>query len=143
MMTNLKNQCYYRSMTNISPVELESIMMAAAPLEHGGCLDEVEAALRAKNQTQLADALLKLQQDAGLEMDPSFNPDDRSNPPGPRAAALWDAYMPLTHERFGTTLNQIHTVLAEGDVKMAFAKFMADLKVPLSYTPALPPPPAP
>lgn len=43
--------------------------------------------------------VLHLQQDAGLELDPSFDPDNLSNPPGPSTKALWKAYQPVTKAR--------------------------------------------
>lgn len=84
-------------MSGLEIHELTDIVIAAEP---GGIFEHADAALQLVGRTDLATNLMKLQQDAGLEMDPAFNPDDQSNPPGPQTAALWAAYQPVTRARY-------------------------------------------
>lgn len=106
-------------------------------------LDQVEAALRQSEQTAFADALMKLQQDCGLELDPDFNPDDRSHPPGPRAKVLWDAYEPVTPERFSILL-QIASSLTDQNLCTQFTDFLLkEMELDVPTTPSSPPPAPP
>src|SRR5688572_28061416 len=101
-------------MTNLDHNQLMIIIMDAAPAEHGGCLDEVEMLLRKSGHEKPANDLLKLPQDAGLEMYPSFDPADLSNATGPESAKLYQAYEPVTVERVNRVLSQAHAILPEG-----------------------------
>ena len=78
-----------------TPIDLELLWMFA---EHSERLDEVEKILRERQHTELANYLLKLQQDMGLEIEwQVIGREDE--PPGPNTALLWGQYEPVTVER--------------------------------------------
>lgn len=95
-------------MSDLTPDELMEIVMASEP---GGVWEQAEEALRGLGRSDLAEEIIKLQQDAGLELDPAFNPDDRSNPPGPSTAALWAAYEPVTRVRYDSIMQRVKAAL--------------------------------
>lgn len=97
-------------MPDLSLEELLSILVSAEP---DGAFDQAEKALREKSRDDLADALVKLQQDAGLEQDPTFDPNDLANPPGPTTALLWEAYEPLTLERALGLMREVDAALKQ------------------------------
>jgi hypothetical protein len=95
-------------MPDYSLEELRDILIAAEP---GGAFDQADRLLRERKRGDLADALIKLQQDAGLEADPTFDPNDRANPSGPITARLWNYYEPLTKSRIMRIMNESAAVL--------------------------------
>ncbi len=98
-------------MTPLNDQELMEIIEGSGP---DGAYADAELLLRNADRADLADALVKLQQDAGLEFDPTFDPDDRSNPPGPQTEALWKAYEPVTRERYAAIRQQLAAFFLHG-----------------------------
>jgi len=91
--------------------------------EQSPLLDSVEQNLRTAGQALQADTLVKLQQDVGLELDPMFDPEEPTTPPGPISASLQAAYQPVTVER----LAQLHPLLAlitDATLKAEFKTFV-------------------
>lgn len=123
-------------MTQATMEQLFPILEAGEP---GGLLDQAESALRSAGQEPLADAYLKLQQDAGLELNPEFDPDDRSNAPGPLSAALYAAYEPVTTERLQSVMTNVHQALPAGDLKNEFKQFMDGLGLAPPFSSPAPP----
>jgi len=78
----------------VTPLELLEIITP------GSVFDRAEQILRDKDDTEAVAEMVRLAQDAGLELDPSFNPEDLTNPPGPQTKALWDQYSPVTRFRY-------------------------------------------
>ena len=58
-----------------------------------------------------ADIILKIQQDAGLELEPFFDPTDQYVPTGERTRAIYSLYEPVTHLRCKTALSAAHKKL--------------------------------
>lgn len=90
-------------------VTLDSLFALA---EAGPLLDKVETALRGGGRVELADSLLKLQQDVGVQIDREMSGYDPAEPsPGPETARLNAAYQPVTEERIGAVLNGVANAL--------------------------------
>lgn len=95
-------------------------------VENGPALDAAEADLRAAGKSALADRLLKLQQDAGLEVDHEMTGAFDSPPPGAGSAALRAAYVPVTGQRLGV-LAEAQASLPAGAGRDALAAIVAKL----------------
>jgi hypothetical protein len=76
--------------------ETESLSVIA---ENAPFLEEVETFLRSWQEEVLAEQLCKLVQDAGLELDPDFDPDNPGDTLEPQTAILRAAYEPITAQR--------------------------------------------
>ena len=87
-------------------LKTDGLLEIISPHGKVGCAMD---ALENSAHTLEFDALLKLQQDAGLELDPSFDPADLSSPPGEKTAALWEAYEPVTYRRVYDSLTAAQT----------------------------------
>ena len=99
-------------------------LAAASPL-----LDEAEQELRQRGQDKLADNLVKLQQDAGLQLEREMNGYDEGTPaPGPQTAALNAAYQPVTYARLDM-LRQVHDHLSPGDLKSGLSDLLRETGV--------------
>lgn len=79
--------------------------------EQGPFLDQVESELRASGHEGVADQLLKLQQDAGIDLEKSFGVYDSLA--GPQTAALDKSYEPVTSERVRAVLSHVTAVCAD------------------------------
>lgn len=94
------------------PLSMDQLM----PLtEAGPLLDRVETRLRYGGQKATANSLLKLQQDAGIELEKEFGIYDPAA--GPETAALESAYQPVTLGRLSAILQKAHDFLPQGDLK--------------------------
>lgn len=80
---------------NGTEASLESLLALA---EAGPALDKAERGLRAEGKQAQADALMKLQQDAGVAVDRAFQ-DTQIHPEGTQARVLSDAFEPVTPDR--------------------------------------------
>lgn len=110
-------------MTKVSP---EQLMILA---EEGPLLDNVEASLRDLNQDAPANALQKLQQDAGIQLEKEFKKTDISEPgPGIQTSQLRRDYEEVTTTRILNTLNSCLPYL-DGDLKQQFSTLINDFKI--------------
>jgi len=106
------------------PVEFDVLYFIA---ESCPVLDAGENELRRLGHRELATALVTLQQDVGVAIQHSFNPDPP--PSGTSAAAFYDNYEPVTAERlrlFRDTAN----CLPEGEIKAAYMQVINQLPIP-------------
>jgi hypothetical protein len=105
-------------------------------------LDKVEVQLRAGGHVKAADDLLKVQQDAGVQIDREMNGYDPAEPaPGPQTAALNAAYEPVTVSRLNGVLRQVHGLLPEDALKKEFASAIGTMSVPEAPPSSGPPAP--
>ena len=88
-------------------------------------LDTVEADLRASGHIAQADDLLKLQQDAGVQM--SGEPLDQPAP-GPESAKLQKNFEPVTTARLAEVLSQTYAVCNDAD-KIVIATVAGDFNI--------------
>jgi hypothetical protein len=101
------------------------VLTNASPL-----LDNVETALRTSGKTALADGLVKLQQDAGIDLQREMGLGDLlDTPAGPQTAALTKAHEELTPARLGL-LADCHNALPDGDLKTGIADLVRQLPSP-------------
>jgi hypothetical protein len=77
-------------------LDLDTLFLIA---ESAPALDAADAGLRGAGKAGLADRLMKLQQDVGLEIDHEMTGAFDSPPAGPDSAALRAAYTPVTFQR--------------------------------------------
>lgn len=96
---------------------LLSLDQLFAIAEAAPVLDKAEAELRAKGKGDVADRLVKWQQDAGLAVDNEFNGTLSEPAPGPATAALIKAYEPVTNTRSTAVLNDVYTGLDKGETQ--------------------------
>jgi hypothetical protein len=100
--------------------------------EAGPVLDKVEQSLRAGGKDKLADQIVKLQQDVGLEIAHEMTGAPLTGPgEGPESARLRAAYEPVTAARL-RVLPECLGQLPAGDVKTALAGIVKQLSVPES-----------
>jgi ribosomal protein L12E/L44/L45/RPP1/RPP2 len=98
-------------------------LIEASPL-----LEQVEGGLRRAGKKGQADKLLKLQQDAGIEVEKAFGTYDASA--GSQTARLDKAYEEVTPARFNTVLQTAHAALPEGDLKTTLGMLNDKLLLP-------------
>lgn len=102
-------------------------------------LARAEEALRQAGQNGAADALLKLQQDAGLEIDREMGGASGNEPPaGPETARLANAYQPLSADRVGRVLRDASAFFPDPELK-ALMQVLRITELPPAATAALPP----
>ncbi len=77
--------------------------------------DKVEEELRRSGKTAIADDLLKLQQDAGIELEKAFGIYDPAA--GEQTAKLDAAYKEVTLTRVSSILQDAHSALGAGGLK--------------------------
>jgi len=98
-------------------------------------LDSAEGALRTMGEENAADAIVKLQQDVGVQIDRQMNGFDENEPaPGPETARLNAAYEPVTDVRLGI-LQKVCQKLPQGDVKNNMELLVKNLKAMMPKTP--------
>lgn len=98
-------------------------LIEASPL-----LDQVEAALHKTDKKEAADKLLKLQQDAGIDVQKSFGIYDPKA--GSQTAGLDSAYQEVTAARFNSVLRESCDALPEGDLKNTIGMLVQRLTIP-------------
>ncbi|HYD18844.1 MAG TPA: hypothetical protein VEF76_10235 [Patescibacteria group bacterium] len=118
--------------------DLDTLFLLAdkAPL-----FDRVESALRGEGNHKLADAIVKLQQDAGLELDNEMTGSFDEPAPGPQTALLRAAYEPVTLVRL-SLLNDAFAVVREQDIREDLCEVLRKLPKPAAPTPGNAPRPA-
>lgn len=90
-------------------------------------LGRIEVSLRQAGQPAMADQLLKLQQDVGLEIDREMGGASGDTPPvGPQTAQLAKAYEPVTVERVSRILWELSFFAKD----LAFTEFKKSLSIP-------------
>jgi hypothetical protein len=117
-------------------LDLDTLFLIA---EHGPAFDRAETALRGAGKGALADKLVKLQQDAGLEIDHEMTGAFDEPPAGPASAALRDTYEKVTPQRLAVVA-EAQAVLPSGPDKDALAALSAKLPAVPRVTPAGPKP---
>ena len=116
------------------PVDLDHLFVLA---EMSPLLDRVEACLRDRKYTALADDLLKVQQDAGVQIDYIMRDEPVVAVPGPQTAELYGAFETVTPARLSAILRGTMDALKkEGLLNADFA----DLPRMLPPPPDAPPP---
>ena len=112
------------------PLSMDQLMplTEASPL-----FDQVEAALRKRGHKDTADALLKLQQDAGIELEKEFGMYDPKA--GPETAKLDKAYKETSSARCSTVLQKAHDLLPASALKTELSQLKKTL-VPEAASPA-------
>jgi hypothetical protein len=95
--------------------------------EASPALDRIEAHLRASGNKQGADALVKLQQDAGLEIDNEMTGSFSETPSGPQTAALMMEYQPVTQNRVVAALSDAYAGVTEDADKKALSDLIRSL----------------
>jgi hypothetical protein len=83
--------------------------------------------LRASGNKQGADALVKLQQDAGLEIDNEMTGSFSETPSGPQTAALMMEYQPVTQNRVVAALSDAYAGVTEDADKKALSDLIRSL----------------
>lgn len=112
---------------------LSAIVEAAAP---GGLFDRMDSALRQSGKYELADALVKFQQDAGEGMNRIFFPEDYTPgafAPGPEAARLRDAYEPVTMDRL-SLLTRIADAVTDRGLEQETYNLLAKVQPPAAFS---------
>lgn len=90
-------------------------------------LDQVEIALRKDSKTALADNLLKLQQDVGIDAQKIFGTLDLKA--GERTARLCKDHQEVTAARINGVLLDSHAALPEGKLRKALSLLIKNLAV--------------
>lgn len=86
-------------------LDLDRLFLIA---ESDPLLSEAESALRQMGQSGVADALIKLQQDVGIEIDREMGGVSADEPPpGPQTALLANAYEPVSQQRLTLVLQKV------------------------------------
>ncbi|MEZ0262873.1 MAG: hypothetical protein ACAH80_17845 [Alphaproteobacteria bacterium] len=117
-------------------LDLDTLFLIA---ESAPALDVAEAGLRGAGKTGIADRLLKLQQDTGLEIDHEMTGAFDNPPPGPDSAALRAAYAPVTLQRL-SVVAEAQAALPAGADRDALAVLAAKLPAAPTATAAGPKP---
>ena len=99
----------------------------------GLLLDRADNALRRVGNDKLADGLMKLQQDVGLEFDNEMTGIFSEPPPGPQFARLRAAYEPVTTGRLNI-LNDAFHAIREQDIREDLCELIR--KMPAQPSPA-------
>ncbi len=110
--------------------DLDTLFVLA---DAGPLLDRVDNALRRVGNDKLADALMKLQQDAGLEFDNEMTGSFSEPAPGPQSALLRAAYEPVTPARLNI-LNDAFHAIREQDIREDICEVIR--KLPAQAAPA-------
>lgn len=110
--------------------DLDTLFVIA---DAGPLLDCADNALRRVGSDKLADALMKLQQDAGLELDNEMTGSFSEPPPGPQFARLRAAYEPVTTARLNI-LNDAFHAIREQDIREDLCDLIR--KMPAQPSPA-------
>ena len=100
-------------------------------------LSLVEFELRETGKKNQADDLVKLQQNAGIEVAKIFGHYDPSA--GSETAKLNKAHEEITTERFNTVLRNAYAALPEGDIKTLMCELNNDLLLPETQPDAVKP----
>lgn len=108
----------------MSELSLDKLFVIA---EASPVLDKVEAQLRAEGKDAAADALVKLQQDAGLEIDNEMTGSFSQTPSGPQTAKLMMEYQAVTYDRVVAVLSDSYAGLANADDKKMIMDVIHDL----------------
>ncbi len=111
-------------------VDIDTLFTIA---DAGPLLDRADNALRRVGNDKLADALMKLQQDAGLELDNEMTGSFSEPAPGPQSALLRAAYEPVTTARLNV-LNDAFHAIREQDIREDICEVIR--KLPAQVTPA-------
>lgn len=110
-------------MTLLNLDQLFEIAMAAP------ALDLVEDELRQSTHENEANALHKLQEDSGVQIDRIMTGSDGSEPaPGPETARLNKSFEPVTIERVNT-LQQARDKISDSELKASIATLIEDLGI--------------
>jgi hypothetical protein len=103
-------------------LELDELFLIA---EAGPVLDGMETVLRDAGLNREADALMKLQQDTGVQIDREMNGfDPNEAAPGPASAALSAAFEPVTRQRLAEVLTDVYRTTAKGQMDQRFTELM-------------------
>jgi hypothetical protein len=121
---------------HMSMMDLDRLFLIA---EAAPMLDKVETDLRSSGQTALSERLLKLQQDAALEIDRQLSRyDETESAPGPQTARITSAYEPMTTERRGV-LFAIKVAIADDSLESPLSALIQGLNVaPAAASPSTP-----
>lgn len=114
-------------------IDLDILFLLA---ENEPLWSEIEGELRATGLDERANFLLKLQQDAGLEIEWEMNGKDEVAP-GPETARLWAAYEPLSLAR----LNILHQLVNDiSDSSLRGELLSVTQKIPVLSVSSIPEP---
>ena len=123
----------------MSQLDLNTLFQIA---EASDLFDRVEAQMRAAGHTSVADEIVKLQQDAGLEINREMTGPDEEPAPGPETAALRAAYRPTSPERLkALIINMTGSMPDSPDVQKVITGFDSLFATPISPSNPLPPAP--
>lgn len=82
-----------------------------AIIDPKGEIERFRLQLEASNLPQAATILLKLQQDAGLELNPAFDPQIPFKNSGEKTQKIWEDFQPVTMTRYKAALQMAHKAL--------------------------------
>ena len=115
-------------------LSIDQLMLLA---EESSLLDQVEAGLRRAKKRGAADHLMKLQQDAGIDLQKAFGTYEGNE--GPRTARLHSVYEEVTPDRLSATLQESYSALPDGDLKTTLGMLMPKLQTSVPATALAPP----
>lgn len=117
-------------------LDLDTLFLIA---ESAPALDAADASLRGAGKAGLADRLMKLQQDVGLEVEHEIKGIFDQPPKGPDSAVLRAAYRPVTLQRL-SVVAEAQAALPAGAGRDALAALAAKLPAAPVVTAAGPKP---